>query len=159
MESIIAGLLFFGVLVFLLMPLLGRKSSLDFGDDGRLMEQLEYDKENIYQQIKELEFDLELGNITQDDFQELSTDLKAQAAEVLMRIDATTKKKGMKVEGKRKTMDQKFCQSCGEQVTEHDKFCHHCGQSLSSLSCPFCGSSYSRGDKFCSQCGKGLVAN
>ncbi len=96
-------------------------------------------KRNIYKAIKEIEFDFEMGKLSQDDFEELRQQYKDDAVGLLKKIDqagapGSRKKKRKAVrDGSGSTNSGesvKFCWVCGTGATADDKFCASCGTDL-----------------------------
>jgi rRNA maturation endonuclease Nob1 len=96
-------------------------------------------KETLYTAIKEIEFDYQVGKLSEDDFQQLRQQYKEEAVNLLKRIDQKQRKKSKP--HKRKAGPQqvrgadkesvKYCWSCGTAISKHDKFCASCGSDLS----------------------------
>ncbi|MCG8604927.1 zinc ribbon domain-containing protein [bacterium] len=93
-------------------------------------------KESLYAAIKEIEFDYQMGKLSETDFKELRQQYKNDAIGLLKKIDKTESKTG---EPKSQQTDQKdakpeskvnFCWECGEGVSAEDKFCVNCGNAL-----------------------------
>lgn len=91
-------------------------------------------KENIYAAIKELEFDYQMGKLSEEDFQELRQQYKQEAVGLLKKIDKIQSKKRQFSKGKsaqkRGDSSIKYCWICGLAVTELDRFCANCGTNL-----------------------------
>ncbi len=116
MEYIVVFAVLLLSLGFTFYPLF-RPGSEDWAFNGnpRIREGLEYDKNALYQQIIELDFDHDLGNIEESDYEMARNELKSQAAGVIARLNAG--------EG-----EDLRCSACGEQLAPNDKFCPFCGQ-------------------------------
>ena len=88
-------------------------------------------KETIYAAIKDIEFDYQMGKLSEEDFKELRQQYKDEAIGLLKKID---KIQGKKVKAKHhKKADArsiKYCWICGTPVTKGDKFCINCGTTL-----------------------------
>jgi hypothetical protein len=109
---------------------------------------LQQRKEEVYAAIKEMDFDLEMGKISEDDYQELKSQYKAKALEILKELDTVDggedidaaierdvhrlrkkKKKG----GKETVRQINFCPHCGRKIAPKNNFCQGCGMKLVSL--------------------------
>ncbi len=80
-----------GAAVFVAWPLLvGRTEPEEFfGDEPAepVLQRLLFQRDTVYAAMKELEFDLAMGNLSQEDFQQLQERYKRKAVAVLKRID------------------------------------------------------------------------
>ncbi len=107
-------------------------------------------KEDVYEAIKEMDFDYGMGKISEDDYEELKSQYKATAVEIIKDLDGIggeddvegaiereiqklrkkkpPKRKGGK--GKGAVLTINFCPQCGRKVAPNDKFCQDCGVKL-----------------------------
>jgi hypothetical protein len=80
-----------GAATFVAWPLLtGRTKPEEFlGDEAAepMLQRLLFQRDTVYGAMKELEFDLAMGNLSQEDFQQLQERYKRKAVAVLKRID------------------------------------------------------------------------
>lgn len=80
-----------GAAVFVAWPLLfGRTRPEEFlgGEPSEpVLQRLLFQRDTVYAAMKELEFDLAMGNLSQEDFQELQDRYKKKAVAILKRID------------------------------------------------------------------------
>lgn len=131
-EQIIFILLSLSVSAFIVYPLLKARggSKLDLDSNHRATD-LEERKENIYAAIKEIEFDYQMGKLSEEDFNELRQQYKNDAVELLKEIDKT-QPQVEKAEGKKsaKLQTARFCWNCGAPLKPEDKFCADCGTNL-----------------------------
>lgn len=122
-------------------------------------------RDAIYASIKELQFDKELGNLSDQDYQELAEKYKHKAASVLKELDATGERAPLEkrlekeiraVRQTRKVAGASFtCRHCGHEERAGARFCSQCGQPLALL-CPRCETPYTPEDRFCASCGASL---
>ena len=128
-------------------------------DDGRqlhyapkpedVLETLRVKKDGAYAAIRELEFDLSMGKLTEDDFKMLKLQYLQEAAGYMKEID--------ELESQRETVSQPaeaiieeesgkdngpsslsespaetyiYCTSCGRRASVEDRFCADCGSNL-----------------------------
>ena len=116
--------------------------------------ELEGRRDAVYQAIRELRFDYDVGKVSETDYNIFDTQLKAQAVTVLKEIDAlqaaeadTALNDSLEAEiaalrhvngnGPVKTVPRQpvpaggvavnFCPQCGTKVRSGDKFCGTCG--------------------------------
>ena len=101
------------------------------------LNQLRLQKEQIYDSLKDLEMDYQMGKISQRDYEEMKTNYKVDAISILKAIDI---EKGIKSSKSnkpsrttKKTASGKtfFCQECGTKNLQTHKFCLNCGFKLS----------------------------
>jgi len=135
-----------------------------------------------YQAIKELEFEHELGNLSQQDYQSLREEYRTRAAGILRSLDRLIRSRQAKTvatspERPAKGVPQSTavaraeggalpqparpsgpmlpCSACGEVVALGDRFCSNCGAAQARL-CPSCGAARPVSDFFCGGCGARL---
>lgn len=111
--------------------------------------ELDIKKDGIYQAIKELEFDLAMGKISQEDFEKMRAQYMFEAIECLKKIDHLHHTDGDEthlhqesLEGKieekvpmieerlNSEKKERFCNQCGNRVELRDRFCFYCGAKL-----------------------------
>ncbi len=105
--------------------------------NGQLSELIER-RDSLLAQIKELEFDYEVGKISDEDFAEINARYRTEAIAVLRRIDAlrgNSRSLGQLESElrKRRARQQKadrFCSQCGHPAAKTDRFCSNCGNKL-----------------------------
>lgn len=105
--------------------------------------------------LRDLDFDFQVGKVSEDDYANLRARLVAEAArtlqedkddeiEVLIQARKTSKAKAP------------VCAHCGETLEAGIRFCPRCGTAVED-SCPSCGKNLNAGDVFCSSCGTQLA--
>ena len=119
---------------------------------GRTRAALEREKTLMLRAIKELEFDHAMGKVSEADFAEMSTRLRARATRLIAQLDhegsyaavinreiAKRIGTGPDVEPSRQASPPasepraaRFCSSCGSPSDLDARFCKHCGASLES---------------------------
>ncbi len=117
---------------------------LVFGDEDRTAmvgqrtrAALEREKLLVLRSIKELEFDKAMGKLSEHDWQEMSTRLRARASRLIRQLDAgggyraqieadLAKRLGPLPEASAAN----FCASCGAARDTDAKFCKNCGVKL-----------------------------
>jgi hypothetical protein len=112
---------------------------------------IEREKLLTLRSIKELEFDRAMGRLSDDDFREMSSRLRARAARLMAQLDAgvgyrdqiekdLAKRLGASADDRRaagsgdaggaKASAERICRAC-QTANDHDaKFCKSCGQAL-----------------------------
>jgi len=86
LEYLLILLIFVGSVIFAVQPLLNEFTDpFDKLTSGEL-QSLTTEKHIIYKQIKELEFDFEMGNISEKDFHESRLQLKKEISEIFEKL-------------------------------------------------------------------------
>jgi hypothetical protein len=111
---------------------------------GRTRAALERDKALVLRSIKELEFDRAMGKVSDKDFAEMSTRLRARAARLMRQLDAGTGYRSLIEKELEKRLGSAPpprpaaeprvapapCGSCGTANDPDARFCKNCGASL-----------------------------
>jgi cytochrome c-type biogenesis protein CcmH/NrfG len=127
------------VSLFVVYPIVQTKRGVGFKDSSNhRARDLEDRKEAIYAAIKDIEFDYQMGKLSEEDFKELRQQYKDEAVGLLQKIDQIqkTRFKSKKIHAAKKqqiksdSKEIKFCWICGTAVTKSDKFCINCGNKL-----------------------------
>jgi hypothetical protein len=126
-------------------------------------------RDSVFQALRELRFDHEVGKITDEDYVVFEGSLKQTAANSLRALDewevgadrdlagafeaAAVTRAAVNPEG------GLVCVRCGHAVGPEDKFCGRCGATLPEAAagepaCPTCGRPIEAGDQFCAGCGR-----
>src|SRR5271170_3198608 len=94
---------------------------------------LEQRKAQIYENLRDLQFEFRVGKLSDPDYQKTKLDLQRELAKVLAEIDSM--QPGVKVKAaaapaaKPKT-DGKKCPHCGATFPQPLKFCGECGKAM-----------------------------
>ncbi len=122
---------------FVALPLLSPHKSQFKADSNHKANDLVERKEAIYAAIKEIEFDYQMGKLSEADFKELRQQYKDEAIGLLGKIDQVQEKavKAKDVHATKKPKGGaqpgvKFCWLCGTSVTKGDAFCVSCGNKI-----------------------------
>ena len=98
---------------------------------------LEERKAQIYENLRDLQFEFRLGKLSDADYQKTKVDLQRELAKVLAEIDAVQpsvpvqRKAAAAVLRSRRNPDGKTCPHCGAAFAQAMKFCGECGKSMS----------------------------
>lgn len=168
MESIVAFIVILGaVLAYVGYPLF-KKDNLQGAalvNVDPKTESLLSQKESSILAIKELDFDRQIGNLSEEDYRELVDKYRKRAITLIKDLDTVEKgddlsqlidRQVAELRHRRSPTDTEkgpACPKCGYLSHSAALFCSQCGCPLS-LACPGCGVAYNTGDRFCSQCGK-----
>ena len=93
---------------------------------------LEQRKAQIYENLRDLQFEFRVGKLSEADYQKTKVDLQRELAKVLAEIDATPVAAQIKkaaVTAKLKA-DGKKCPHCGATFQQTLKFCGECGKAM-----------------------------
>jgi len=139
-------------------PFLGRRVSGDAAPKpARPWDDLVSQRDTTYQALKELEFEYNLGNLSDADYADLRERYRTQAAGVLQKLDTATEHIDLEdappavPAGSPGTT----CPSCRETSVAGDAYCARCGERLGAH-CRDCGQPVLEEDKFCPACGRPL---
>lgn len=137
-------------------PLVGSSRALAAqGEGSPRLDALLRRRDAAYSAIKDLDFEHELGNLSDSDYRSLRERYRREAASVLQQLDDATKAE----EAERATVaaaaTERVCPSCGKPQGASDRFCWSCGARLGG-GCPECGTPAQPGDRFCAGCGTPL---
>ena len=142
MLSAVMIVLIVGAGYWIVSPLLRAVRPDDASDSNRdeELQQLEIRKEGTLATIKELEFDLNMGKISDEDYEELKEQYTNDAVGYIKEIDDLKAGTQKPAKNNDKELEQEirshrkqpglFCTECGTPVTSDDKFCAKCGESL-----------------------------
>jgi rRNA maturation endonuclease Nob1 len=96
---------------------------------------LEERKAQIYENLRDLQFEFRLGKLSDADYQKTKVDLQRELAKVLAEIDtvqpvvpARAKAAKASVEAVAKVSDK--CPHCGAKFPQPLKFCGECGKAM-----------------------------
>jgi len=158
MTVFIALLLTAAVFIFIAMPLIRqRKNAASSGDDR--FRELSSKRDTTYSMLKELEFDLQSGLLTEQEYRDLETRYKRKAISILKDVDGL--EKDNEVEDTIEAQVKKLhltgnSQGKGNQVEDDiEKEVLRVRQSRGEF-CAKCGTKTQKADRFCASCGARL---
>jgi rRNA maturation endonuclease Nob1 len=142
----LAYVIIFGILIgacyWIINPLL-QEENLQNGFTPKpedILEKLKNKKDGVYATIRELEFDLSMGKLSEEDFQILKRQYVQEAAGYMQEMDKLLPDTNLEEEieqvvtavrtpesTKRKYI---YCTSCGEKAAAESRFCVACGSNL-----------------------------
>lgn len=79
--------------------------------------------------IRDLDFDFQIGKITQEDYEPLRAQLVLEVADYLQKKQEQDQKVEELIRA-RQSKKQFYCPHCGKHIQEKDLFCTGCGMSL-----------------------------
>ena len=107
---------------------------------------LEQEKTTTLRTIKELEFDRAMGKMSEEDFREMSSRLRARAARLIKQLDAGS--------GYRSQIEKDLARRLGDSVEKHADA--KGARVHATRSCPACSTSNDTDARFCKSCGERL---
>lgn len=108
-----------GVVVYVGFPLFRRrKGGSGTLSDSDSLAHLYENRDTLIRSLKDLEFDFQMGRISEEDFREGNSWYRREAVEVLRDIDSLERD------------GEAVCRACGAAVSKGDRFCAHCGTRL-----------------------------
>ena len=119
------------VLSFVLEPVVRRRQleeiEAERWDLGRA--DLEAQRDLIYRDLRDLEFDHRVGKLGDADYQQMRRRLQRQAAAVLMQLDETESGYEQVAEARiRERRQIRACPVCSSTITTSVRFCPNCGR-------------------------------
>ncbi len=97
---------------------------------------LEERKAQIYENLRDLQFEFRLGKLSDADYQKTKVDLQRELAKVLADIDAVQpaapaqRKTAVAVAQPKAQPDGKTCPHCNAKFDQPMKFCGECGKAM-----------------------------
>ena len=160
--------LFSGTVFYVFVPFLG-PVVLATGDEAATNTiALELRKISLYKQLREVEFEQQMGLVDDHDYTRIRADLMEEVAGVLQAVQAVSGKSAGQTAGvtlsppaggsKGAVAVAETCPSCGAETESDGRFCSQCGTQLGA-GCPNCGARVEPQDQFCGHCGRGLVSS
>ena len=134
----IAVLLTVGTLMF---TLLVRAKDVPDAMPVSPTQHLEERKAQIYDNLRDLQFEYRLGKLSDEDYQKTKRDLQAELARVLAEIDAVKEQQPQAI---RAAAPKPVLKTVPKPDVE-------------GTTCPHCGATFERALKFCGECGKAMV--
>lgn len=129
------------------------------------LKELNARKESLLSAIKDIEFDYGLGKLSSEDYEDLNTRYKVEAAEVLKKMDEIAEGKPEAPVEDELEKEIKEARMRGYSVFDDDEEIEKeilmareasWARESEEISCPECGSAYDADDLFCSKCGHKL---
>jgi len=150
LELVVIVMLLLGASYWIIIPLLRpwQYKSLADQETNETLSQLNLKKESAYATIKELEFDLNMGKLSEEDFEAMKRQIMLDAVEYLKEIDqlqSGEKRDPSAEEGIEKGDEKevsavsasrprdetpKYCTKCGKRASALDRYCSNCGSEL-----------------------------
>jgi hypothetical protein len=132
MTSIFSFLAVGAVMVFVGWPLFRTRSEepLPMAEEES-RSPLERQKQEAYAAIKDAEFDLRMGKLSDEDFKTVEQRYRQQALSAIVALEKSgVRAKGGKPAATGRKPRFAFCPSCGQRLASATNFCGQCGHSL-----------------------------
>jgi hypothetical protein len=129
MVLIAAVLLTAGTVVF---TLLVRGRDIPDAPAVSPTEHLEERKAQIYENLRDLQFEFRVGKLSDADYQKTKLDLQRELAKVLAEIDSVEPVKVKAAVVAKPKPDGRKCPHCGATFPQPLKFCGECGKAMAS---------------------------
>ena len=138
MDELILIMILLATVVYILQPYWRKRAVVNSGSgNGQLIDLVEK-RDCLLAQIKELEFDHEVGKVSAEDFAEINARYRTETIDILRRIDGRSgnNRPAQKLEEElgqlrsQRKKGMKFCGQCGNSVGKQDRFCLDCGHPL-----------------------------
>ena len=129
MVLTVAALLAVGTIVFTLFV---RGKDVPEAEPVSPTAHLEERKSQIYENLRDLQFEFRVGKLSEADYQKTKLDLQRELAKVLAEIDALQPAKGKAAAApaSKPKPDGKTCPHCGAKFPTAMKFCGECGKAI-----------------------------
>src|ERR1700694_209398 len=129
MVLVSAVLITLGTLVF---TLLVRGRDIPEPPPVSPVQHLEQRKDQIYENLRDLQFEFRVGKLSDEDYQKTKLDLQRELAKVLAEIDTIAPVKTAAPPPPKPKRDGKTCPHCGAKFPQPLKFCGECGKAMAS---------------------------
>ena len=157
MEFILAAIIVLGILAFIAYPLFSAARE-DIFETPSALDGLLSQRDAEYDALRDLDFDFQMGKLSQSDYTSLREKYKARAAVALQQIDAIGGNgDGAEVEEQVAQLRAAKRTALPDDAIEREVARLRASKdATSNLRCAKCGTPYRAGDAFCAKCGKKL---
>jgi hypothetical protein len=134
MATVLSFVLVAACLIFVGWPFFSAEQG-DSEPTENPLSPLEKQKRDAYALIREAEFDLHMGKLSENEFAALKENYRRQALVAIAALEkarAHGRRERAAVPGKAR-VKASFCPDCGWQVRQGAKFCGSCGRALADL--------------------------
>jgi len=148
MNFLIAIILSIILLIYVIMPLTENKYKLAFVPfikKNNKANNLQERKKELLGALKEIEFEYQMGKLSEQDYNDLKNDYQTNALKILKELDGKNNGQLEMDDIENEIRNYRSKKKNDSAFTKHLKFCPNCGKSLETKS------------KFCTDCGESLV--
>ena len=136
MSVFIAVVLTVLTFAFIIYPLFRQRSPQEGLAEDEKLQELRSKRDTTYSMLKEMEFDLQSGILTEEDYRDLEARYKRKAISILRGIDDLKAGTNVEDEIEKRVLELRrskgrFCSQCGTKYQQGDRFCTRCGTGLS----------------------------
>lgn len=160
LELIVAAIIVLGILAFIAYPLFSATHE-EMSETPGALDGLLSQRDAAYDAIRDLDFDFQMGKLSQSDYAVMREKYMVRAAAALQQIDAVgSNGAGTPIEEQiAQLRAAKRAIPPPEDAIEREVSRLRASKSAASnLRCANCGAPYHAGDEFCAKCGNRLTA-
>ena len=140
-----------GIIAFVAYPLFNTPRGKIAGDTNAL-DTLVAQRDSTYDAIRDLDFDFQLGKLSQDDYAGLRDKYKSRAAQVLQQLDQLGNGNGADADSQIEAQVARLRRTKTDAV-EDEIARVRASRKAGGAFCGKCGTPHQAGDQFCSKCG------
>lgn len=120
------------VAITLFFTLTIRQKDLPPPDPVSPVQHLEDRKAQIYENLRDLQFEYRVGKLSDEDYQQIKLGLQKELAQVVQEIDQSgaAPAKTAPVSAPAKPAPANVCANCGAKFPKPMKFCGECGKAM-----------------------------
>lgn len=155
MEIILIAVLVVGVIAFIAYPLFTTPRA-EISDAPSALESLIAQRDSTYDALRDLDFDFQMGKLSQADYTALREKSKTRAAQILKAIDALNgggrhPQADAEIEAQVTQLRRAKTDNVEAEIARV-----RAAKKLDGARCAKCGAPYQVGDQFCAKCGNKL---
>jgi len=144
MLPLLLFLIFISTIYFTVYPFFSDKNLQIDSEKNQKESSKNRQLKTLFRQIREIEFEHEMGITVDEDFNRTRDELKLEASKLMEKSTPL------------KQNDLLTCKKCNHKNDPNSKFCSNCGVNLLKRECSKCKMELKDLDKFCSQCGTSI---
>ncbi len=144
MLPLLLFLIFISTIYFTVYPFFSDNNHQIDSDKNQKESSKNRQLKTLFRQIREIEFEHEMGITVDEDFNRTRDELKLEASKLMEKSTPL------------KQNDLLTCKKCNHENDPNSKFCSNCGVNLLKRECSKCKMELKDLDKFCSQCGTSI---
>ncbi len=150
LEYVVIIGLIIGASFYIISPLLkSSRTEIFVPKTDEMLTELNLKKEGVYATIRELEFDLNMGKLSEEDYEILKTQYMQNAVDCIKAIDELQMNRHRQTDQSEEDLENQieleistlrssgltnkthmFCSQCGQKSSYKDQFCFKCGAKL-----------------------------